>query len=391
MANKPLIDYAVMKWGNFREALAPPRLVPSNELIFRFTYGGSDHDSLLPDSRVRRNASLGAGEATIVLDNSSAAWNGFHADRNALGDEGIVTMLLDDGLSTNTIKLFTGTVMQVDYDENRVIIKLRDKIYQALRVRIGSGQVPAIVDGYSAGHLVWHILTNEPTDPFPGMGLDDTENSSNVDIDFTQHWNWRNMLNGQGYELGAQLTGHTARWCLDRIAKMTNSYIWQQGDGRITFAPPRKNGGVYGVSTTDNIGLSMVTDTIVNDITVYHNYDTDDGAWEGQSGTIGTPGTIAGDSWTQYGRMSETDDNNAIFHNTADSAENQLSEQIGIYASPIRMFGIRAMLPAFEDDISYFINVTKAVYGVTGQTGIVEDITYDLANAQVDIRARWAW
>jgi len=385
------LKHGVELWGNFREALAPPRLTPSNDLIFRFTYGGSDYDNLLPDSRVRRNASMGAGEATIVLDNSNAAWNGFHAGRNVLGDEGVVTMLLDDGLSTNTIKLFTGTVMQVDYDENRVIIKLRDKIYRALRVRIGSGQVPAIVDGYSPGKLAWHILTNEPDDPFPGMGLDDTENSGNIDIDFTQHWNWRNMLNGQGYELGAKLTGQTVKWALDRISKMTNSYIWQGGDGRITFAPPQTIGRIYSVMSTDEIGLSMVTDTIVNDITVYHNYDTDDGTWEGQSGTVGTAGTIAGDSWTQYGRISETDDSNIIFHNTADSAENQLAEQITTYASPIRMFGINAMLPAFEDDVAHKIIVTKGIYGVAAQIATIEDITYDLTTAKVSIRARWAW
>ncbi len=379
------VKFGGWKWENFREGMAPPRLTPLADVIFRFTYGGTDYDTLLQGSRVRRNASLGAGEAKIVLDNTDGAWNTFHADRNNLGDEGSVTMLLDDGLATHTILLFTGDAMEVEYDENRMIIKLRDKVWRFLKQRIGSGQNPTTVDGFGVGHLAWHLLTNIPPN---GAGLDSTEDASNPDIDYTAHQAWTDMLNGQGYEVGAKITGHTVKWCLDRLAKMTNTYIWQGGDGRVTFAPPRKNGLVYRVDNTDNIGLSLITDTIVNDITVYYNYDTDEGTWEDH---VHTAGTIATNSRAQYGRISEVDDGNIIFHNTEASAANQITEQIKTYASPIRMWGINAFLPAFEDDLTYLINVTKAVYGITGQSGIIEEITYDLTTAEVAISARWAW
>ncbi len=380
---KSLLKYAVAKWAGYRAAAADPRAAP----IFRFTPdGGGDYDNLLEGSRVTRNASLATGEATIVLDNTAGTWNYLHGDRTDLGDEGIVKLLL----AGDTIKLFTGNIMEVNYDNDRVIIKLRDKLNTFLKKRIGSGQDPATVDGFGAGHLAWNLLTNEPPN---GAGLDSTEDPSNIDINYSTHWDWRSLLNFQHYEVGAKITGHTVKWCLDRIAKMTNTYIWQGGDGRITFAPPRKNGLIaYSEATTSDFGFQLVTDTIVNDVTVYYNYDTEKGEWEAHIGTTsGSVGGVAGDSWTQYGKFSETDDNTVIWHNTAASALNQLEEQIGTYASPLRMYNMTAFLPAFEEDIASIINVTRSLYGLTGHNATIEGITFDLWNAQANIRARESW
>lgn len=380
---KSLLKYAVEKWAGYREAASNPLAAP----IFRFTPdGGGDYDDLLEGSRVTRNASLGTGEATIVLDNTNGTWNHLHATRTSLGNEVVVRLVLGD----DTIKLFTGNIMEVDYDGNDVIFKLRDKLNLFLKQRVGSGGDPTTVDGFGVGHLVWHLLTNEPPN---GAGLDSTEDSSNKDINYSTHWDWRTMLNYQHYLVGAKITGHTVKWCLDRIMKMTNTYIWQAGDGRITFAPPRKNGLVYWESTASDIGFSLVTDTIVNAIQIYYNYDTEDGEFEDDVNTIDEPpsGGVAAASVAQYGRIPETDDNNVIWHDSEVSANNQLAEQIDTYASPLRMYNITAFLPSFEEDIGSIINITRALYDLTGHNATIEGITFDLWKAIVNIRARESW
>ena len=328
-----------------------------------------------------RNASLSSGEATIVLDNTAGTWNYLHGDRTDLGDEGIVRLLLGG----DTIKLFTGNMMEVNYDNDRVVIKLRDKLNLFLKQRVGSGENPTTVDGFGVGHLAWHLLTNEPPN---GAGLDSTEDPGNTDINFSTHWDWRSLLNFQHYEVGAKITGHTVKWCLDRLAKMTNTYIWQQGDGRITFAPPHQTGLIYHTGKADTIGFSLVTDTIVNDVTIFYNYDTEDGEFES---SVGTAGVIATDSRAQYGRISETDDDNVIWHNTEASAANQITEQIQTYASPLRMWNITAFLPALEEDIGNQILVGRDLYGLPSSLVTIEGITYDLWNATVNIRARETW
>lgn len=381
MPHKSVIEYAISRWGGLRAAASSALAAPT----FRLTYGGVDYDSLLEGSLVRRDASLGSGEAEIILDNSDGAWNTFHANRTSMGNEGIVKYILDG----NTEKLFTGDVLEVEYDETRVIINFRDKLNIFLKQRIGSGQNPTTVSseaGWGIGRLAWALLTNAPPN---GAGLDNTEDPSNPHIDYTAHWDWRNTLNAEGYEVGAEITGQPVSWCLDRLAKMTNSYIWQGGDGRITFARPHKQGLIYHTGNTDEIGLRLHTDTIVNAIQVYYNYDTEDGEWEDDI-ILPAIGIIA-ESQVQYGRIAETDDNRVIWHNTQASAIEYLTELTRIYVSPIRMFKIRAFLPAFEEDIAKQIIIGRTLYGISSEIVTIEAIEYNFKPVQVTMQARWPW
>jgi len=287
-------------------------------------------------------------------------------------------------LGGDTITLFTGEIMQVDFDEARVILKLRDKLNRFLKQRIGSGQQVRTKTATGAADLAWAILTESAANAY-GAGLDDTKDPGNTDIDHPAWEAWKAWTDGNGFSLQAKITGHTVKWCLDRICKMTNSYIWQRGDGKITFAPPLKNGEAYGVNGTDKIKLSLLTDTILNNIKVYFTYDPDTGDWDNYTSDSDT------NSQSAFGIISETDDNNIIWHDDTVSATKQAEKVLETYDAPIRMFDITAFLPAFEEELTNQINITKAVYGVSGQTGIIEAISYDLSNAQVNMRARWAW
>lgn len=390
MPNNPLLDYAIIKAARIRLLLGAELAAGT----FRFVYdvGGAltGYDLILPGSRVTRNASLATGEATLALDNSDGTWNSLYASETALGGgvDGDLFHTVGMHIGDDVIPLFTGKVMGVEYDEKVVTLKLQDKLNGFLKTRIGDGRqgIQSYTVPRRPGYLVWKFLT-ESAELGKGAGLDDTEDVSNVDIDYSAWLAWDEMMTGLDFSMKAQLTGQTVQWCLERICEMTGSYIWQRGDGKITFAPPMKNGQVYGIHNTSpgGIKLTLATHTLTNNVNVYYGYNTETGKWS----TYTTSAPPA--SQTTFGIISETDDNNIIWNVNLVSALAQATEITSTYRAPFRMFSVDALLPAYEEELTSIINVTQADYGIAGEGMIVEAITFDLDKSKVHMLARWEW
>jgi len=151
-------------------------------------------------------------------------------------------------------------------------MRIRDRISRCLEKTIGSGEAPIChPPTMTVPTMVWDLLTNYAE-------FDYAHSTDNNDIDYTSFLAWEANMNGGGipYSLRTFLTGQTVGNILKRIADLTNSIFWDNGDGKIQFA----SATVYTVGSvpiTKEYVLSRVYNCdlngMVNDIRCYYNLD----------------------------------------------------------------------------------------------------------------------
>lgn len=225
-----------------------------------------------------------AGDLVSIL--AQQAFNFFVNDR--LANMGVPARLgLRFSGTIGVMYLMTGTVEEVSYNGATVTVTIRDKMAGMLERPIGSGQFPidyyrkntwgAIKTGAYNGNpatLVWAILTE-------WGGLDTTFSTDNIDIDFASWDAWRLRCVAHSYQVRARFPGTTVQNALLRIADMTNSFIWADGEGKFQFTmfePPHTAGGsdeTYDEDNSVNIGIDIDKSTVINTIDIFYGHDPD--------------------------------------------------------------------------------------------------------------------
>ncbi len=224
-----------------------------------------------------------AGDLVTIL--SQATFNFFANDRiNTIGKPCGVGMFFSG--VTGYLYFLSGTVEEVSYDGATITLSCRDAMAPMLERRIGSGQSPANyysatgtwgsikIPGRNPAQLAWELITQWGE-------LDDTKSTDNININFTSWDAWFTRCAAHNYIVRGRFPGTTIRHALLRIAEMTNSFIWVDGQGFFNFSmfePPVTADASDALFDTDNslaIGLDIDKSTVKNVITVYYGYDPD--------------------------------------------------------------------------------------------------------------------
>lgn len=372
-----------MNENTFRENI----LKSGVDIRRKFVYDGSDYtDLLLRDgvSMIRRDVHLSAGTATLTLDNSRGTWNFLKATNTALGDSAQIQVYIE-GDPTNVLTLLDGNVDSVRYDKATAILAIKDHANDWLDKKMGSNQYPAVyyAQTWSADDLVWDILRDH-------AGLDGTANPSNPDIDFTSFAAWRDQHTViKKFAMEARPTGHTVAAILMKICQHTHSYIYNNRDGKVAFAPPFQPGYSYDEgNTAGGRNLTVTKDNIINTISVRYAYNSTLDEWV----FVTTEATDAG-SIAQFGTFPIVIEDRIVWHMQIDSAESDRDDTLREYAYPHRFFVLKAGPPGIMEDLCNEIKVSDELKAITNADPIIEEISYDLnpSNFGVIMKARWPW
>ena len=210
-----------------------------------FTYNSIDYsDYVINISPISRDAEMTAGTVTVKLDNGAGTFDDFLDDWTVLEEQASIEFnfagLVED------YALFTGYCETIEMGVDTITMTLKDRLATCLAKTVGSGEVPVTYDGNFTicVNVVWALLTTYAL-------LDDTASTANTDIDYTAWGAWYDELEDTDneYRLSMYLTGQTVASCLKRVMELTNSYIWVNGAGKITFEH----------YTTGNVGSIVYT------------------------------------------------------------------------------------------------------------------------------------
>ena len=248
---------------------------PSLIFEYELTLGAldyADYSSYVKSiSSITRTSELTAGYVDVELNNAGGDFDDFLDDSMALDHAVMISLYFAD--IAESLPIFTGYIEAIDMGLKSVRLRIRDRLSVCLEKTIGSGESPILYDPAisDVSEIVWDLLTTYAK-------LDSTASTANVDIDYTSFLLWQTDMNtgGNAYSLRAYLSGPTVGSILNRMADLTNSIFWVNGEGRIEFAsavvytvgtvPVKKE---YVLARNYNCDLNGM----VNDIRCYYNLD----------------------------------------------------------------------------------------------------------------------
>lgn len=290
-------------------------------LLRKFTY-----DNIHETERIeafgsinRASDSIVSGGTSLALINADKHWNKFLSDKSNLRREAKIQLAigvpntparsgiarsgatLSNLLSYTQIAgneewldILTGWGDDPEFPEATVFLPIRDKFARLLEKELGSDEVPLnyYSSAYNPADLTWDILTTHG-------GLDATASTANTDIDYITWSTWKTACATANLSLKARFTGQSIREALERIRDLTNSDIYQAGNGIIKFfrftqgAPPAES-CLFNTDKFKDFSVKPDSSKILNHLTVHYGYTIPP--------ELVTNGTMeAVDSWSNKG------------------------------------------------------------------------------------------
>jgi len=360
------------------------------KIEYYFTFDGTPTQHIKSISQISRNSDLSAGDVIITLDNTGADFDYLYADETYLHKIGYIQLGFAGEIEV--LNLFTGTLERVKFLDNDAVVELtfKDKFSRFLESVVGSNETPLELGDQSntlASDIVWYILTHygDPT-------LDDTESTSNTDIDYTSWLAWSGiMLNGGAaldpYYIRTYLTGQSIKSVLQKICDLTESVIWIGGDGLVKFTHPliATTGQAYTQSNIINRVLELSTDERIGYYEAWYGYDPATDEWTDKvpqySATYGTLGFDP--SYIEQDR--------AIWHVASGGATRFIDESDVRIGYPSRRFEIITGLTGYLDDIGYKVTNQHNIGDVTLNNVIIEEISFNCDEGTANLKGYWKY
>ena len=338
----------------------------------KFTIGGSDYSDLVETwPQIKRgSAVLKAGTLDVSLANPDGAMNEFYKGQYKLKDK-IKFIIGAD--SSETIDLYTGEINKIIYENNLCIIKARDKLWDFSQRILGDGINPVLIpptSQYLISDIAWTICTCYG-------GLDSTQGSNNVDIDYESFEAFAEQFSIDNVYGQTRYAGVKAIKALSDLAHMSDSAIWIEGDGKLVFKRFSEAGSsdiaMSGEHFSD-LKISIDMDRMINKQWVYFDYAVESRYW------VGNVFEIQSTSVETFGLHENVLKNQNIWYVDSISALNVAVRKSVIMHSPNKKFSFITGMNGIQTQIGDTVRLVEDFYDLTsGQGWTVEGVEYNMA------------
>lgn len=281
---------------------------------------------------------------------------------------------------TEAIDLYTGEINKISYTENDCVIKTRDKMWDFAKKVVGESnnqvKIPP-TSQYLISDIAWTLCTCYGE-------LDSTQDSSNPDIDYEAFAEWAEQFSVDNVFAQTNYDGTKIISALTSLARMSDSSIWIEGNGKLCFKKFLEAGSECEVFMNDRMGnlcVDIDMDRLVNKHWVYFDYSTDSDYW--QSGVINVHST----SVNTFGLHEEVLKEESIWYVTSVSALSIAARKGERYHYPNRKFKFNTGLFGIYTQIGDTVRLVNSFYDLTsGQGWTVDAVTYDMDKLKNEYR-----
>lgn len=238
----------------------------------RFIFNGHIYDEyVLSLSPIRISTNLEANGCQITLSNTDGSWN-YIRTYGYVGHMAIVRIGIYFTGIVGIKYLMTGYVDEARFEDDLLVLSIKDKFIDAFDKTIGSGydEIDYGVIWYFASSLAWHLC-----DIYGNF--DGSYSPANPDLNYPAWQTWSEYCLADQYIVWARFAGQDLRSALLQIAQMTNSVFYVDGEGRLTpsmFRPPYTSSSyTFNVNNCLAIDVSVQVSKIKNSIKVAYGED----------------------------------------------------------------------------------------------------------------------
>jgi len=348
-----------------------------------FIFNGTDYSHYVASvSPISRDADyIVAGNISITLSNTDGTFNTIKANKSSwITKEGSVRIGFGMGLWDNRLwdnltwgdgayYLFRGRLEDVSYSGVNVTLVFRDKAGYTFEKILGTSGSP--LDFYTSvwnpADMVWSILTTYG-------GLSSTADASNPDIDYTKWAEWKTTCASIGYNLKAEFKGSSIKGALKKIAFLTNSTIYVDGEGKVVCSMWLEE--ISGTPETFNSNkiteipsIDFKRSDVINKYLVSYGYTPSTKVWDGSVTVQDTA------SQTNYG-VYDTDEAGYVWHHDSGSATNFAERKLAKTKDPYEEFSFSGTLETLKLELGICLISTLSFLGWSSQYLKIKKISF---------------
>ena len=345
-----------------------------NSVIRRFTFNGSD-----VSARVTAFTEIGhdtanfvAGDYVLEVENASGIFNSIYLDKLQFFETGS----LEFGFATETgsedvVQLFGGMLTKATFRGGVARLHFQDKLTRLTEKKIGDDQtiVSFTASNYNPADLAWYLVTSYG-------GLSAVASSSNQDIDYPTWQTWWNGFDGDSIVVQGQFAGDTVAEALEKLARLTDSVIYDEGDNKVDFARWTAVSTFY-LTLTDShtigdLDLEITGDELINTVDVLTNYNPSSDTWGGSITRINT-GSV-----NSYGVHKEVYDDTSIWYVNSVAAINHADRIVFRRKEPNLRVRATTPLHFIEANVGDPVYLTSRVHSFDQKIMTLTKYTIDL-------------
>ena len=320
-------------------------------------------------------------------------------------------------LETEEIYLYTGYVdsATMDLRVKQITLNCMDRIggvleKKAIGITLEDGTTNSVYmnridtttgiryNSFPLSTVVWSLLV-DPTQGGVYDQLDNEQSSANTDIDYDSWLAWRLAVDNGGYalyDLGTNSYGDTAGSLIMRILQLTESIMWQGGDGKLRFLCSLQSvaGQTYTKSLLIDLMWQVSMENRINAIKCKFNYDYANDLWGSDATSMVDLAQYYGPLQSPWTLQSEVIEDRTVFHNSYDSTRKDIMERFKITAAPPRTFEITTGILGYVEDIGNKIILSDIYTGWSpydAMTIHIEEISLDVSQWQAKIKGYYLW
>ena len=255
------------------------------------------------------------------------------------------------------IPVFKGYLKQITFNKEKAKFKFKDKMWELGERKIGDSENPVTFTSVIPSDIAWALVTCYA--PYNG-----SKDNNNPDINFVKFEEWSSVFSADSVLMSARYEGMKVNQALANLARMTESAIWVEGDGKLNFQRFSTASSLDITFTADDLkelSIDLNDTKLINKQFIAANYSVNSdyfliNVYDESSTSVNSFGL----------REDYMEDSSIWFVNSA-SALTIAQRRTIVYGAPPRKFDLSTMLGGVYRQIAETIRIDDTFFGITSE------------------------
>lgn len=351
----------------------------SSKPVRQFLLGTSDYsDRVLRWPTLKRTANnLQTVKVTVQLDNADGALNHFYSETYKIVQTGYLKAgFAHPDSGTEYATLYTGEAKEVKYKDEKCELRLRDLLHDLGERKVGQSSAPVVFSEQIPSDIGWTLCTCYGY-------LSSVQSTSNPDIDYADFQTWAAQFSADTVTIAAYWDGQRVVEALATLCEQTDSAVWIDGAGRLTFRKfiePDSNDLTITRDHFTDLEIDVETLRLANKAFVEFNYSVSSDYW--QNVVVMVDST----SINSFGIHDHLYRNENVWYCGSLHALNYAQRKTTLFGQPPRRFNVETDLYAVRPELGETIRLVDSFFSITSGGGwrLVEQ-QFNLDTGRVDL------
>jgi len=347
--------------------------------VRQFLLGTSDYsDRVIRWPTLKRTANnLQTTKVAVQLDNADGALNDFYSATYKIVQTGYLKLGFTHATSgTEYLTLFTGEAKEVKYQDEKCEIRLRDLLHNLGDRKVGESSAPVTFSEQIPSDIGWTLCTCYGY-------LDTTQSSANPNINWQAFQEWAQQFSEDSVVLEGYFDGQKVIEALSTLCEQTDSAVWINGDGKLTFRKfiePDSNDMTITRDHFTDLEIDVETLRLVNKAFVEWDYAVESDYW------LSVVYSVDSLSVSSFGVHDKLYRNENIWYTGSLHAINYAQRKTTLFSQPPRRFNVETDLYAIRPELGETIRLVDSFFSITSGGGfrLVEQ-SFNLDTGKVDL------